>query len=125
MNTTGIEPTEFNVLVRLGRASDRIGGILLPDEKKDRDQAMQTRGVLIAVSPLAFSYDEWRDATPPAVGDSVIIAKGAGVLIDDMGDGEFYRLIKDKDVCAVVRKPDLKAKLAKLDKQIAEVNADV
>ncbi len=125
MNTTGIEPTEFNVLVKLTKAGDKKGSIYLPDEKKDRDQSMQTRGVLIAVSPLAFSYDEWRDAEPPKVGDAVIIEKGAGVLIDDIGDGEFYRLIKDKSVCAVVRKPDLKEKLASLDKQIAKVNADV
>lgn len=116
MNTTGIEPTEFNVLVRLRPAAQTTaGGIHLPGTKIERDQALNVRGTLIAVSPLAFSYDEWRGAEHaiPKVGDEVFISKGAGVYIDDMGDGEFYRLLKDKDVCAVIRKPaKAKAKAA-------------
>lgn len=115
LNNTGIEPTEYNVLILLEKAPDRIGSIHLASETQDRKQGLQTRGRLIAASPLAFTYDEWRDVSDdqrPKVGDQVIIAKGAGVFIDDVGDGEFYRLIKDKDVCAIVRKPAKAAKVA-------------
>lgn len=114
-NTTGIEPTEYNVLVRLEKAPEKIGSIHLSSETQDRKQGLQTRGRLIAVSPLAFSYDTWEGVEPaqrPKVGDEVIIAKGAGVFIDDMNDGEYYRLLKDKDVCAIVRRPSKAAKAA-------------
>lgn len=115
LNNTGIEPTEYNVLIHLEKTPEKIGSIVLATETQDRKQGLQTRGRLIAASPLAFSYDEWRDVTDdqrPKVGDQVIIAKGAGVFIDDVGDGEFYRLIKDKDVCAIVRASQAKAKAA-------------
>lgn len=106
MNTTGIEPTEFNVLVKIQKVEARTaGGLHLPDTKVQRDIALNTRGVLVAASPLAFSYDDWKgsEGSIPQIGDTVIISKGAGVFIDDVGDGEVYRLLKDKDVCAVVR----------------------
>ncbi|MEM8615316.1 MAG: hypothetical protein AAGF20_00120 [Pseudomonadota bacterium] len=119
MNTTGIKPTEYNVLVRLDGASEKIGGIYLPDDKQSRDQALQTRGVLIDASPLAFSYDSWSKDMRPAIGDKVIIAKGAGLYIDDQGDGHFYRLLKDQDVCAIVED-----RLAALDKDIADLNKE-
>lgn len=115
-NLTGIEPTEFNVLVQLDAVNEFAGSLKLPDEIIDRKRGLQTRGTLIAVSPLAFSYDDWSgipDQHKPKVGDKVIIAKGAGVYIDDLGEkGTFHRLIKDKDVCAIVREPVKAAKAA-------------
>lgn len=121
MNTTGIEPTEYNVLVRLDDAEEKTSsGVYLPDSKQDRDQSLQTRGTLIAASPLAFTYENWPTGMqPPVVGDGVIIAKGAGLYISDQGDGHFYRLIKDKDVCAIVRD-----KLATLDQEISALNKE-
>ena len=112
LNTTGIEPTEYNVLVKLDGVEEKTsGGIIMTTGTVDRDQALQTRRTLVAVSPLAFTYEEWPAGyTPPQVGDRVIISKAAGLYIDDQGDGEFYRLIKDKDVCAALReKPALEA----------------
>lgn len=106
LNTTGIEPTEFNVLVRMEKAKEKTaGGLYLPDDKKDRDQAMLQRGVMIAASPLAFTYDNWNGCKHlrPEVGDGVLISKGAGLYIPDMGDGETYRLLKDKDICATIK----------------------
>jgi co-chaperonin GroES (HSP10) len=109
MNTTGIKPTEFNVLVKLETASSKIGSILLPGEKQDRDQAMNTVGELVAASPLAFTYDSWDGVSEddkPKVGDKVRIAKGAGEYITEFKDAdgkpEFYRLVKDKDVTAIM-----------------------
>ncbi len=80
------------------------GGIILPDETKERDQFAQMQGTLVAVSPLAFTYanaDEWAGADKPRVGDKVLFAKFAGAKIKG-NDGEDYRIISDKDVSAVL-----------------------
>jgi co-chaperonin GroES (HSP10) len=77
------------------------GGIIIPDETKDRDQFAQMRGVLVAVSPLAFTYDDWKGSNPPKVGDEVLFAKYAGAVVDGK-DGKKYRLTNDKDIAAVL-----------------------
>jgi chaperonin GroES len=119
MNFSGIEPTEFNCLILPEEIGKKIGGIHIPDEVQERKQATATRGTLVAVSPVAFTYEEWpKGAAPPRVGDTVIIAKGSGVLVEGL-DGKMYRLVKDKDVCAVIRD-----KLKALDLDIAEANKE-
>lgn len=119
MNTSGIDPTEFNVLVLPDAVGDKIGSFYIPDEVKDRKQAMATKGTMVAVSPLAFTYENWPEgARKPREGDSVIIAKGSGVLVEG-ADGQSYRLVKDKDICAVVRD-----RLKSLDADIAEANRE-
>jgi co-chaperonin GroES (HSP10) len=54
-NTSGVLPTEFKVLIEEKKVEERIGSIILPDQVKERDQYAQTEGVLVAVSPLAFT----------------------------------------------------------------------
>lgn len=117
MDLIKYNPTEYNVLVRLERATEKRGSLYMPDEKVERDQAMNIRGVLVKASPLAFTYDSWDnvpDDEKPQVGDRVVISKGAGLYITDKesGDGEFYRFIKDKDVVAAWREPVKQAKAA-------------
>ncbi len=120
MNTSGIEPTEFNVLVLLEKAPEKKGNIYLPDEASERQQAMETRATLVAVSPLAFTYsDDWPNGAPqPQIGEQVIIAKGAGVMVDG-DDGRKYRLLKDKDICGIRR-----TRIQSLDADIAEMNKE-
>ncbi len=80
------------------------GGIILPDETKERDQFAQMQGTLVAASPLAFTYadkDEWGDAEKPKPGDKVMFARYAGAAVKGM-DGADYRLIADKDISAVL-----------------------
>jgi hypothetical protein len=103
LTLTDYRPTEFNVLVRIERAQTMRGSLHLPDDKVERDQAMNIRGVLVSASPLAFSYDSWEgvpEDEKPQVGDRVIFEKGAGVYINDKesGDGEYYRILKDKSI---------------------------
>lgn len=101
-NPSGINPTEYNVLVKQHDIGEKIGSVYIADTTKDRKQAMATRATLVAVSPLAFSYDRWPEGTRlPEVGDTVIITKAAGVSVEGE-DGATYRLIKDKDIAAVV-----------------------
>ena len=80
------------------------GGIILPDEHKDREQFAQMQGTLIAVSPLAFTYADaadWGDSEKPKPGDKVMFAKYAGAAVKGK-DGADYRIINDKDISAVL-----------------------
>lgn len=100
-NESGIEPIEYKVLIRPKEVEERTkGGIIIPDEAKDREQFAQMEGQIVAISPLAFSYDTWPDgAMLPAVGDRVLFAKYAGATVTG-GDGVKYRIVNDKDIAA-------------------------
>lgn len=108
----GFDPVEYNVIIAPDVVEEKTaGGILLPDRMKDTEDLAQVRGLLVSVSPLAFNFDVWpadqADRRPKA-GDQVIYAKYSGILVKG-DDGREYRLCKDKDVAAVVRRD---AKLA-------------
>jgi co-chaperonin GroES (HSP10) len=102
-NTSGIRPVEFNVLIRQRDIEARTkGGLMKPDEVVEREKSAQTRGVIVAVSPLAFNADVWPGDQPrPKPGTHVAFARYAGTFIDGT-DGVEYRVIKDKDVVAVI-----------------------
>lgn len=98
----GIAPHEFNVLV-LPREleSETTGGIMLPDHLKDREKEAAVEGLLVAVSPAAFSYAEWPQGTAqPQPGQCVLFSRYAGLLVKG-DDGRTYRVLKDKDVIAI------------------------
>lgn len=107
-NESGIHPTEFKVLISPKETDEKTkGGIILPDATKERDQHAQMEGVLVAVSPLAFTYAtqaEWErgNGGPPSVGDRVLFAKYAGAVVKSMKDGKEYRLLNDRDVAGVI-----------------------
>jgi co-chaperonin GroES (HSP10) len=102
-NPSGIQPSEFKVLI-LQDEVEKItkGGIHIPDEAHERDQYAAMTGVIIAVSPLAFTYENWPEgARKPSVGDRVVFAKYAGAVCKGK-DGVEYRLVNDRDICAVM-----------------------
>lgn len=103
-NPSGIYPTEYKVLVRPEAIEEKTkGGIIIPDATKERMQFATMRAVVIAVSPIAFNYDDkLPDDAKAKPGDRVIVAKYAGVDADG-ADGVPYRLVNDKDVCAILR----------------------
>jgi len=106
----GIEPTEYNVLIAPARAAKTIGklGILIAaDEIRDTNEMAMQVGRIVAASPLAFNYDSgWPDPSQkPKVGDLVWYARYAGALIEEAFDGQMYRMVKDKDVSAILRPP--------------------
>lgn len=78
------------------------GGIIIPDQTKDRDQFAQMEGVLIACAPLAFTYGEWANASDiPKPGNRVMFARYAGAVWKGK-DGKDYRIVNDKDIAAVL-----------------------
>lgn len=103
-NKSGIHPVEFNVLVRQDEVEAKTkSGLLMPDSVVDREHHSQTRGVIVAVSPLAFNADIWPDKMErPGPGEKVAFARHAGTFITGT-DGAEYRVVKDKDIVAVIR----------------------
>lgn len=123
-NTSGISPVEYNVLVKVEKVEKvTAGGIIKPDSIEDRQNAMFTKGVLVAVSPLAFTYERWPEGSrKPRPGDRVMITKAAGREVDGE-DGEKYKILKDKDIEAIL--VPMHNTIAGLEADIAEANAEV
>lgn len=101
-NDSGLRPMEYNVVVEMAPVEERTaGGIILPASKTDRDKLATEEGVLVALSPHAFTYETWPEGeSPPAVGDKVLIARYAGAIHER--NGKTFRILKDKDIVAVV-----------------------
>lgn len=102
INFSGIRPVEFKVVVRPDKVEERSkGGVIIPDIARDMKQAAAVEGEIIAVSPLAFTYEKWPDELKPKVGDRVFYAKYAGMKVTGR-DGVEYLILSDKDIAAVL-----------------------
>ncbi len=101
----GIEPTEFRVLVCMTEAQEMTkGGIMLPEQVKEREQFRAACGLLVAVSPHAFNYvDTWPDGSRPQVGDEVFTGHFPGDEVEG-ADGRTYRLCTDREIKAVLKR---------------------
>ncbi len=98
-NKSGVIPIEYNVIVLPDPVEEKTaGGIILADATIEQEQSGATRGVLVAISDLAFNYEPaYSDEKPVKIGDRVAYSRYAGAEIDGE-DGEKYRVIKDKDI---------------------------
>ena len=104
----GLRPTEYNVVVAPARASKTLGSGALhaPDEYIETAEMAMQVGRIVSMSPLAFNYDNaWPEGTKPTVGDIVWYARYAGALIECAFDGQMYRMVKDKDIAAIIDPP--------------------
>lgn len=106
MNSSGLTPVEFYVVVELDAQSERTAsGIYLPPSTQDKDKLATQEGTLVAVSPHAFSYAEhWPEGSTPEVGQRVLFKRYAGHLHER--EGRVYRLLNDKDIVAIIEKPE-------------------
>ncbi len=100
----GLIPIEFNVIIDQNPVETKTtGGLHIPNEVQEKRMHMETRGTIVAMSPLAFSYDEWPEGyRKPSVGAKVAFVQHTGAFIDGQ-DGKKYRVVKDKDIVAVLR----------------------
>lgn len=102
----GLDPTEYNVLILPEPVEEiRASGLILIDKTTEADKYAQVRGMLVAASPLAFSYAVWPENAhrgPPTPGEIVFFAKYAGTQVTG-SDGREYRLIKDQEIAAIIR----------------------
>jgi chaperonin GroES len=105
MNSSGIMPVEYNVLVKPREVEEQTkGGLLIPDQMKEREQFAQQEGTLVAVSPGAFgfNYPEWpTDARKPQAGDAVLFAKYQATEVRGR-DGVTYWMMKDGAIAALM-----------------------
>ena len=102
-NQSGIEPTEYKVLVKPDKVEEKTkGGIIIPETERDRVQLAATTGILVAASPMAFKFDEWPpDARKPQPGDRVAFPRYTSHIIKGK-DEQDYWLVNDKDVSAIL-----------------------
>lgn len=102
MNSSGLTPLEFFVVVELDPQEGKSpGGIILPESTKDKDKLATQEGTLVAVSPHAFTYAEgWPEGSQPKVGQRVLFKRYAGHLHER--NGRDFRLLNDKDLIAIV-----------------------
>nr|ASN63474.1 co-chaperonin GroES [uncultured virus] len=103
MNTSGISPLEFNIIVKQDDVGEKtVGGVILPDLTRDKDKYSVTKGVIVAVSPMAFDGDIYpAEMTRPAPGARCMWARHSGHILKGE-DGEDYRVLKDKDVMGLI-----------------------
>lgn len=102
-NPSGITPVEYKVVVLPKKVEEKTkGGIIRPDIVLEKDEHAAVEGKIVALSPLAFTYEEWpADARKPAVGDSVLFARYSGIRHKGK-DGETYVIMNDKDIVAIM-----------------------
>jgi co-chaperonin GroES (HSP10) len=102
-NESGIQPLEFNVLIDQDPTDEKTkGGLLKPQDAIERDKHAQTRGTIVAISPMAFDDSIFpTEMERPKPGQRVAFARHAGVFVTGE-DGKEYRVVKDKDVVALI-----------------------
>ena len=99
LNDTGIEPVEFRCVVRLDPVEEKtVGGIIIPDERRDRGQMAATDATLLACGGNAFQ--DWNGRKPVA-GDRVMISKYAGIT-READPTDLIRVVNDKEILAVL-----------------------
>jgi co-chaperonin GroES (HSP10) len=108
---SGIEPTEFQVLIAMAvKEAKTSGGILLPEATREKEGWGSTHARLLAVSPLAFSYsDAWPSPlAKPQIGDVVFVGKYPGEEVIGR-DGQTYRLCADREIAGIIERADAQA----------------
>lgn len=102
-NPSGIIPVEYKVVVLPRKVEEKTkGGIIRPDIVVEKDEHAAVEGIIVALSPLAFTYEEWpAGARKPQAGDSVLFARYSGIRHKGK-DGETYVIMNDKDIAAIM-----------------------
>lgn len=100
----GLRPIGYNVLVALDVMEDvTVGGILIPTKHKERIDGAAEKGLIVAVSDMAFAGGDWASIpteAQPKVGDTVQFQRYGGAEFDGE-DGKKYRIIPDTELKGV------------------------
>lgn len=98
-NKSGLIPLGHAVLVEPYEPMKKDSLIVMPESVRERTLMVETRAVVIAVGPEAWSDESVKRAAP---GEHVLISKFAGVMATGVADGKPYRLVNDRDIfCAL------------------------
>lgn len=106
-NTSGIHPTAYNVLVEPREVQEKTaGGLIIPDQTKEKEGFARTEGVLVEASPMAFAWVDWPEGgVKPEVGQRVMFAKYNATEVSGI-DGKKYWLMKDESIVATVEEAE-------------------
>ena len=90
-------------------AKQSSGGIILTDDKVDKQNARSQTGVIIGMGDAAFhwTFDRTREwyGTKPQIGTRVHFERYAGSFIVG-ADGRYYRIMDDKCIAAIEVSPE-------------------
>lgn len=94
----GLRPVGYNVLVALDVLEEiTAGGILLPTKHTERENSASEKGLIVAVSPMAFKGGDWEGVEAPQPGAAVLFQRYAGTEFEG-SDKRKYRLVADTDL---------------------------
>lgn len=104
LNTSGIEPLAYHVLVRMEKLAEKTqGGVFLPEQMKEREERAQSRGVVVAIGHGTWDFMSPRPPEEhlPAVGDTVVFPRYSGMELKEemVDDDNIFRMIEDKSLC--------------------------
>lgn len=93
-----IIPLEDRAVLKVNKmAETTTGGIIIPQEYLERLDMAQLEAEVVALGEFCF-----QDCTvKPEIGDTVLIAKYAGLLY--AMDGEEYRVVQPRDIVGIKR----------------------
>lgn len=100
MNESGITPLGDRCLIRVHSVEERTqGGIIIPDEYRDKKQMAQLTATLLENGEIADQkLDLW-----PEPGDTVVISKYAGIVYKDEDTDVEYRIVNCDDIVGVMK----------------------
>ena len=103
LNKSGIRPLEYKVLVLPKEVEAKTsGGLFLPETKMEKDGFQRREGILVDMSPMAFSFPDWPKDTPkPKIGDRVMFARYQADELTGK-DGATYWIMADKSIMATI-----------------------
>ncbi len=93
----GVKPVEYKVVIYPDPVEKMSGLIEKPPAALEKERMMQTEGILVAMSDMAF--EDWR-CDLPKKGDRVMFSRYSGQYITE-GESE-YRVMNDKDIVAIL-----------------------
>lgn len=104
-NGSGLTPVEYNVIVLPKEIEQKTkGGLILSDETVEKEQFARMEGVLVAVSPMAFAFEDWpveQAELKPKIGNRVMFSKYNATEFTGR-DGRKYWLMKDRSIAGVM-----------------------
>lgn len=98
-NKSGLKPLGRAILVKAYEPERAAGMIHIPETVRDKTLMVEQRAVVIAVGAAAWEDEKVPRAVP---GDKVLVSKFAGYMAKGTGDGEWYRLVNDRDIFAAI-----------------------
>ena len=106
VKVTNVKPLEYKVVVlpdEMEAVSE--GGLIIPNETRERVSYAVETGTIVSMAGNAFS-DDSIFAEKPEVGDRVFFSKYSGSLFEiqvpKSRETVKYRLMIDKDICAIL-----------------------